>query len=149
MNSLGKVFPVIFFLVAALVSLATMTRMVEEKRTEIGTMLALGYSTAQVAGKYIIYALSATLTGSVFGILLGEKVLPWVIIKTYRIMYTNLQVTEIPYHLYYGILAATAASFCTGGAALFSCIRSIKNTPAFLMRPEAQKQWKMIVLERI
>ena len=148
-GALGKVFPVIFFLVAALVSLATMTRMVEEKRTEIGTMLALGYSTAQVAGKYIIYALSATLTGSVFGILLGEKVLPWVIIKTYRIMYTNLQVTEIPYHLYYGILAAAAASFCTGGAALFSCMRSIKKTPAVLMRPAAPKQGKRIVLERI
>ena len=148
-GALGKVFPVIFFLVAALVSLATMTRMVEEKRTEIGTMLALGYSTAQVAGKYVIYALSATLTGSIFGILLGEKVLPYVIIKTYRILYTNLQVIAIPYRLSYGIFATAAAAVCTVGAALFSCIRSIKKTPASLMRPAAPKLGRRILLERI
>ncbi len=148
-GALGKVFPVIFFLVAALVSLATMTRMVEEKRTEIGTMLALGYRTSQVAAKYVFYALSATLTGSVLGILVGEKTLPYVIIKTYRILYTNLQVIAIPYRLSYGIAATVAAVVCTVGAALFSCIRSIKKTPASLMRPAAPKLGRRIFLERI
>ena len=80
MRSIGKVFPVLFFLVAALISLTTMTRMVEEQRVQIGTMKALGYGKAAIAGKYIGYALIATLGGSIFGVLIGEKILPLVII---------------------------------------------------------------------
>ena len=89
-HAIGQVFPVVFFLVAALVSLTTMTRMVEEKRTEIGTMKALGYGTLSIAAKYIGYALSATFIGSVLGFLIGEKAIPWVIITTYKILYVNL-----------------------------------------------------------
>ena len=73
MRSIGKVFPVLFFLVAALISLTTMTRMVEEQRVQIGTMKALGYGKAAIAGKYIGYALIATLGGSIFGVLAGGK----------------------------------------------------------------------------
>ena len=148
-GALGKVFPVIFFLVAALVSLTTMTRMVEEKRTEIGTMLSLGYSTSAIAWKYVAYALSATLAGSAAGILLGEKILPWVIIHTYQIMYTNLQVIAVPYRWGLGVLASLAAAFCTVGASLFSCLSSIRKTPAVLMRPAAPKQGRKIFLERV
>ena len=148
-GALGKVFPAIFFLVAALVSLTTMTRMVEERRTEIGTLLALGYSTSAISGKFILYALSATLTGSIFGVLLGEKILPYVIIFTYKILYTNLQYIVIPYRISYGITATLIASVCTVGAAYFSCSKAVRNTPATLMRPTAPKMGKKILLEKI
>ncbi len=87
MRSIGQVFPVIFFLVAALVSLTTMTRMVEEQRTQIGTMKALGYGKYAIASKYLLYAFLATVGGSILGILIGEKILPLVIINGYGIMY--------------------------------------------------------------
>ena len=90
MKNIGEVFPVIFFLVAALISLTTMTRMVEEERTQIGTMKALGYSKADIAAKYLLYALFATMGGSIFGILIGEKILPYIIIRAYGIMYFHI-----------------------------------------------------------
>ena len=83
MRSIGEVFPFLFFLVAALISLTTMTRMVEEQRIQIGTMKALGYGKLAIAKKYIFYALSATLGGSIVGVLIGEKVFPLVIIYAY------------------------------------------------------------------
>ena len=84
MRAIGKVFPLIFFLVAALISLTTMTRMVEEERTQIGILKALGYGNASIVGKYLWYAILATLTGGVFGILIGEKILPYIIITHIR-----------------------------------------------------------------
>ena len=93
MRAIGKVFPVLFFLMAALISLTTMTRMVEEQRTLIGTMKALGYSKASIAGKYIGYASLATILGCVFGALFGEKVFPYIIIKAYGIIYTHVPVS--------------------------------------------------------
>ena len=80
MAAIGKVFPAIFFLVAALVALTAITRMVEEQRTLIGTYKALGYSKAAIAKKYLLYALSATLGGSIVGVLIGEKLFPFIII---------------------------------------------------------------------
>lgn len=97
MRSIGKVFPVLFFLVAALISLTTMTRMVEEQRVQIGTMKALGYGKAAIAGKYIGYALIATLGGSIFGVLAGEKILPFIIIYAYMILYKHLPAILVPY----------------------------------------------------
>ena len=88
MKNIGEVFPVLFFLVAALISLTTMTRMVEEERTQIGTMKALGYSKWPIMSKYVYYALLATVGGSVFGALIGEKVFPWVIIRAYDVSYS-------------------------------------------------------------
>ena len=87
--ALGRVVPVIFFLVAALVSLTAMTRMVEEQRTQIGMMKALGYSGVHIAMKYVTYALAATLSGSILGAVIGEKLLPWIIINAYKMMYTG------------------------------------------------------------
>ena len=148
-GAIGKVFPVIFFLVAALVSLTTMTRMVEEKRTEIGTMKALGYSTMSIAAKYLGYAVSASLLGSVLGFLTGEKFLPWVIITAYKILYGNLTIIRVPYNWGYALGASAIAILCTGGATLAACYRATLSQPAELMRPAAPMQGKKILLERI
>ena len=148
-GAIGKVFPVVFFLVAALVSLTTMTRMVEEKRTEIGTMKALGYGTLSIASKYVFYALSATLAGSVLGFLVGEKALPWVIITTYKILYGNLNIIRIPYNWGYALGAAGIALLCTVGATLMACYKETLSQPSELMRPAAPLKGKKILLERI
>ena len=149
-KNIGKVFPVIFFLVAALISLTTMTRMVEEQRTQIGTMKALGYSKFNIASKYLNYAFMATAGGSVAGILIGEKIIPFVIIKGYGIMYHNVENTlQIHYELKYALLASVAALICTVGATIFSCAHALAETPASLMRPPTPKEGKRILLERI
>ena len=149
-KNIGEVFPVIFFLVAALISLTTMTRMVEEQRTQIGTMKALGYSKFNIASKYLNYAFLATAGGSVAGILIGEKIIPFVIIKGYGIMYHNVENTlQIQYELKYALLASVAALICTVGATIFSCAHALAETPASLMRPPTPKEGKRILLERI
>ena len=149
MRSIGKVFPVLFFLVAALISLTTMTRMVEEQRVQIGTMKALGYGKAAIAGKYIGYALIATLGGSIFGVLAGEKILPFIIIYAYMILYKHLPAILVPYHMSYALQASGIAVACTLIATIASCYKELAAEPAELMRPAAPKQGKRILLERI
>lgn len=149
MRSIGKVFPVLFFLVAALISLTTMTRMVEEQRVQIGTMKALGYGKAAIAGKYIGYALIATLGGSIFGVLVGEKILPFIIIYAYMILYKHLPAILVPYHMIYALQASGIAVACTLIATIASCYKELAAEPAELMRPAAPKQGKRILLERI
>lgn len=149
MRSIGKVFPVLFFLVAALISLTTMTRMVEEQRVQIGTMKALGYGKAAIAGKYIGYALIATLGGSIFGVLIGEKILPLVIIYGYMILYKHLPAILLPYHMSYAFQASVIAVACILIATIASCYKELAAEPAELMRPAAPKQGKRILLERI
>ena len=149
MRSIGKVFPVLFFLVAALISLTTMTRMVEEQRVQIGTMKALGYGKAAIAGKYIGYALIATLGGSIFGVLAGEKILPFIIIYAYMILYKHLPAILVPYHMSYALQASGIAVACTLIATIASCYKELAAKPAELMRPAAPKQGKRILLERI
>ena len=149
MRSIGKVFPVLFFLVAALISLTTMTRMVEERRVQIGTMKALGYGKAAIAGKYIGYALIATLGGSIFGVLAGEKILPFIIIYAYMILYKHLPAILVPYHMSYALQASGIAVACTLIATIASCYKELAAEPAELMRPAAPKQGKRILLERI
>ena len=149
MCSIGKVFPVLFFLVAALISLTTMTRMVEEQRVQIGTMKALGYGKAAIAGKYIGYALIATLGGSIFGVLAGEKILPFIIIYAYMILYKHLPAILVPYHMSYALQASGIAVACTLIATIASCYKELAAEPAELMRPAAPKQGKRILLERI
>ena len=149
MKAIGDVCPLIFFLVAALISLTTMTRMVEEERTLIGTLKALGYSKKSIAAKYLGYAVLATLTGGIFGVMIGEKILPYIIITAYKIMYRHLPDVEIPYNLYYGVLACVAALLCTVAATIFSCMKELKEQAAELMRPPAPKQGKRVFLEYI
>ena len=114
LRNIGQVFPVIFFLVAALISLTTMTRMVEEQRTQIGTLKALGYKKSAIAAKYICYAFFATLLGSVLGMLIGEKIIPYIIITAYGIMYHNVANTiSIDYQPGFALIASAASVVCT------------------------------------
>lgn len=149
-RNIGKVFPVMFFLVAALISLTTMTRMVEEQRTQIGTMKALGYGKYDIASKYLNYAFLATVGGSACGVLIGEKILPYIIIKAYGIMYHNMASNlQIHYELKFALIASVAAVLCTIGATVFACYKELSETPASLMRPPAPKEGKRVLLERI
>lgn len=148
-GAIGKVFPLIFFLVAALVSLTTMTRMVEEERVQLGTMKALGYSKIQIAAKYLLYASLATVFGSLLGAVSGEIILPKVIITAYTMMYVGVYDVATPLHANLALLAAVAAFITTIGATLLSSYRALAEVPAQLMRPEAPKGGKRVFLEYI
>lgn len=148
-GAVGEIFPIIFFLVAALVSLTTMTRMVEEQRTQIGTLKALGYSKLMIAMKYIKYAFLATLGGSILGGISGCIILPQIIITAYRIMYQNLEVIKAPFNKEYVLMASGIAILCVLLATAASCYKELLATPAKLMRPVAPKQGKRVLLERI
>ena len=149
MWSLSMVFPAIFFLVAALVSLTAMTRMVEEQRTQIGTLKALGYSDGAITWKYLGYALSATLIGAIAGSLLGEIGLPSVIIVSYQMLYSGLMIVRTPINWDQTLLAVMLCVLCTGGATIMACYQQMKEKPAELMRPEAPKSGKRVLLERV
>lgn len=149
LGAIGRVFPVLFFLVAALISLTSMTRMVEEQRTSIGTMKALGYGKAAIASKYIGYALLATAGGSVLGVLIGEKILPYIIVYAYGILYQHLPRILAPYDWGYAAMASGAAMFCTIFATVMACYRELDAQPAVLMRPPAPKNGRRVFLERV
>lgn len=149
MRAIGEVFPILFFLVAALVSLTTMTRMVEEQRTQIGTLKALGYSKFWIAAKYMGYALAATLGGAFIGVLAGQKIFPFIIVTAYKIMYAHIPDVVIPYHIGYSLAATLAALACTMLATISACYRELGAQPAELMRPEAPKAGKRVFLEQI
>ena len=149
MRAIGEVFPAIFFLVAALISLTTMTRMVEEERTQIGTLKALGYERHSIAAKYLGYALLATVTGSLLGVLFGEKVFPYIIINAYGIMFQHMNEIRLPYNLLYGAGAAAAALASTLLATVLSCYRELREQAAELMRPPAPKRGQRVLLERV
>lgn len=147
-DQIAAVFPIFFILVAALVCLTTMTRMVEDQRTQIGTLKALGYSNLAVISKYLAYAISASLLGCVIGLAVGFAVLPTVIFNAYRNMYSLPDmVPTIRWD--YAIICTVAAVICTGSAAFASCYRELGEKPALLMRTKAPKAGKRILLERI
>ena len=148
-GAIGTVFPIIFFLVAALVALTTMTRMVEEQRTQIGTLKALGYSKFTIIGKYILYAGLATVIGSVVGVFLGEFTIPYFIVGAYKTAYYNLGDTVVTLNVIHALVASFAAIICTVGATFFACYKELRAAPAELMRPEAPKAGKRIFLENI
>ena len=148
-SNIGKFFPVIFFLVAALVSLTTMTRMIEEQRQQIGTLKALGYSDGVIAFKYFAYAMLSTVSGALAGVVVGEKILPWVIMNAYGMLYTGLPYYMTPLNWEQGGLAILASAACTGVATIAACYKELAAGPAELMRPEAPKNGKRIFLERI
>lgn len=148
MDGIAKVFPVFFYLVAALVCLTTMTRMVDEQRQEIGTLKALGYTKAYIAMKYIAYAGVASIFGGIFGALLGTVIFPTVIYSAWNIMYL---LPSVKLHMEIGmaITSIAIASFVTIAAAVFACYKELMETPALLMRPKAPKNGKKIFLERL
>ena len=145
---IANVFPVFFFLVAALICMTTMNRMVEEQRTQIGVLKALGYSNAAIMGKFLFYAGSAAVVGAAAGCAVGSWLFPKVIWMGYQIMYS---MGDIQYY-FDGLVASLsigAALLCSVGAAYFSCRYELYSEPANLIRPKAPKGGKRIFLERI
>ena len=148
MANLASVFPVIFFLVAALVCLTTMTRMVEEQRVQIGSLKAMGYSGLAISRKYLLYGLLPSLTGGLIGLVIGYILFPKMIFTAYQIMY---QMPNIELRAYGGISAYSllAAVACTTIATLWACLATLRETPASLMRPRTPKAGKRVFLEYI
>ncbi len=147
-DAIAAVFPVFFILVAGLVCLTTMSRMVEEERTQIGTMKALGYSSGAIVSKYLVYSISASLIGCVLGLSVGFQLFPTIIIGVYRTMYT-IPDPMTPFRWDYAFWCTLAAVVCTSAAALISCRKELRSVPAQLMRPKAPKSGKRVLLERI
>ena len=148
MGNLASVFPVLFFLVAALVCLTTMTRMVEDQRTQIGCLKALGYRRFAISRKYLGYGMLPSLFGSVLGLGIGYTLFPKMIFTAYQIMYA---VPDIELHSYpeVSLLCILAAVLCTGASAAAACWKALREVPASLMRPRAPAPGKRVFLEYI
>lgn len=147
-DSIAKVFPVFFILVAALVCLTTMTRMVEEQRTQIGTYKALGYSGARIAGKYLFYAATAATAGSCIGVVVGLQIFPKIIYSCYNILY-NIPDIDTPFKPVYMVLCLVVSAICTCSAVLYACIKELKSQPSQLMRPKPPQNGRRVLLERV
>lgn len=146
-NQVAAVFPIFFFAVAALVCMTTMTRMVEDERTQIGVLKALGYSEGAVMAKYLFYSGSAAVGGSVFGYVAGNLLFPKVIWMGYGMLYDFAELTYV-WDIRIGIISIAAAVLCSMGATYFSCAAQFHSSPAMLIRPKAPKSGKRILLER-
>ena len=147
-DSIAKVFPVFFILVAALVCLTTMTRMVEEQRTQIGTYKALGYSGARIAGKYLFYAATAASAGSCIGVVVGLQIFPKIIYSCYNISY-NIPDIDTPFKPVYMVLCLVVSVICTCSAVLYACVKELKSQPSQLMRPKPPQNGRRVLLERV
>ena len=148
MSNISKMFPVIFYLVAVLISLTSMTRMIEEERVEIGTLKAMGYTNMQIISKYIIYSLFACIIGGVLGMTVGLYLLPNIVWMLYSMIY-NLPEFYCTYRVEIGLLGIIIAFICIGGATIIVATNELKQMPAVLMRPKPPKKGKRILLERI
>lgn len=148
LKKIGFTFPLIFFLVAVLISLSSMTRMVEEQRGLIGTFQALGYSGGQIAAKYLIYAATATISGSMIGELICMRILPVIIWGIYQSFY-YIPVFFTPIDWYYGVIGLIACAGCIIGATAAACWKEVRRLPAQLMRPKAPDPGKRVLIERI
>ena len=148
MDAIARVFPVFFFLVAALVATTTMTRMVDENRLQLGTLKALGYSNAKIAGKYLFYALSASVLGSIVGMVIGFVVFPLIIWYAYQMIFS---MSTFTLHFYPGMAAASVAisAAVIGFATWSACRASLKEKTAALLLPRAPVAGKRIFLEYI
>lgn len=146
--AIGDYFPLIFLLVAVLVALTTMTRMVEEQRIQMGTLKALGYSQRHIVMQYLMYAIFASLSGSIFGAVVGFWLFPYIIGTAYGIMY-RLPNFQTPIWPDIGATSILAMVGCVVFAAMFACFSSLREVPASLMRPKAPKVGKRVFLEHI
>lgn len=147
-NSIAKVFPVFFFLVAALVCMTTMTRMIDEQRTQIGVLKALGYSRGKILGKYVFYSASASLIGGLLGFFGGSFLFPGVIWTAYGMMYDFADLIYVINPLL-GALSILAALLCCVGTTIYCCYAELVNVPAELIRPKAPALGKRILLEKV
>ncbi|MGM0339057.1 FtsX-like permease family protein [Enterococcus sp. AZ007] len=147
-SSLASVFPWIFFLIAALVTLTTMTRMVEEKRNELGTFKALGYRNGEIAEKFLLYATLAGGLGTLLGLAVGFYLLPIIIFNAYGQLY-NIENVVTPWYLNYALIALAVSLVCSVGSAWIVLRYDLQTTPAILMQPRAPKNGKRIFLERL
>ena len=148
-ENISKVFPVVFFIVATLISLTSMTRMVEEQRGQIGTLKALGYNKLQIMMKYIIYAGIATVVGSVLGMCVGFVILPEIIWMMYGMMYQMTDKILISFNWKYGGIGLILISICIIGATIYTSLKELISTPSVLMRPKAPKGGNRVMLEKI
>lgn len=148
MNNIAKLFPVLFYVVAVLISSTSMSRMVEEERVEIGTLKALGYSNKKIISKYILYSLLSTVIGGIIGMFIGFVLIPTIVWDNYNIIY-YLPEFYAEYRYSYGILGIVIAVICIAGATIQSAYKELKNSPAVLMRPKSPKKGKKVFLERI
>ena len=148
LKQIGNVFPIIFFCIAILVSLISMMRMIEEDRTENGTLKSLGFNSFQITSKYVIYSLLATIIGGILGIVIGSLLIPRVAWNAYKTMFTIPEfISEIDASS--NIIGLLICIICICGTAIFVCIKNLKEVPANLMRPKAPKTGKKILLEHI
>jgi putative ABC transport system permease protein len=147
-DAIAKIFPVFFFIVAAFVCLTTMTRMVEEHRTQIGTYKALGYGNLAIASKFLIYAAIASIFGSVVGLTVGLKLFPYVITDAYSMLY-KLPSVIMPLRIDYIFWITLGALVCTSTAVYLACYNELREHPASLMRPKSPKMGKRVFLERV
>lgn len=148
-DNISKVFPVVFFIVATLISLTSMTRMVEEQRGQIGTLKALGYNKLQIMMKYIIYAGIATIVGSVLGMCVGFIILPEIIWMMYGMMYQMTDKILISFNWKYGGIGLILISICIIGATIYTTLKELVSTPSVLMRPKAPKGGNRVIMEKI
>ena len=148
-NSVSAVFPLFFILVAALVCMTTMTRLVDDNRTQIGVLKALGYGNFQVMNMYLFYSGSAAFLGSLAGFFIGTMIIPKVIWKAYGSVYSFNPNLNLVFNFKLGAICLIAALVCSMGSTMMSCLNDFKVVPAELIRPRAPKSGKKILLERI
>lgn len=148
MTNIAKIFPIIFYIVAVLISLTSMTRMIEEERTEIGTLKALGYTNNQIIMKYILYAFLASVIGGFLGMAFGFTSIPNIVWKIYSSIY-QIPKFYASYRPDIGLVGLIIAFICIGGATILVAIKELKNMPSVLMRPKAPKNGKKIWLEKV
>lgn len=147
-DNISKVFPVFFIIVAALVCLTTMTRMVDEKRVEIGTYKALGYSGAKIAAKYLAYAFLATVLGCTIGTAIGVKLFPKIIFNAYKMLY-NIPKINAPFKWDYYILCTLCALAVTLITVMVAIKNELRQEPSQIMRPKSPPKGKRVILERL
>ena len=148
-DNIANMFPIIFYMVAILISLTSMTRMIEEERIEIGTLKSLGYTNLTIMSKYLLYSFLACIIGGVLGMSLGFYLLPGIVWKLYSLFYYAVPGFVCKYRLLSGIIGTLFAFICIGGATYIVANSELKEQASQLMRPKAPKNGKKILLENI
>lgn len=148
LKQIGNVFPLVFYIIAVLISLISMTRMVDEDRTEIGTLKGLGFSNFHIISKYIMYSFLATTIGGIIGMIIGFNLLPRIVWSIYQSLF-SIPTFICEFNVYYATLGLSIALLCICGATIITANQTLKDKPSNLMRPKAPKIGKKIFLERL